>query len=198
MEKVYKVMSQMSLSVKNWSRVYRIRKQSCFVLNISPPQVVFSPRPLGVCSIRMGIFLALTNTFLFHIQVHNLYIQAIIFPFSAYILQISVGYCHGPAFLSFRHPANTSLLAAQKSIHFRALTVFFSKLPSVCQESFAVLWWKQYAGADGQTGTERLHRRMMRTRDPIPGGIGGQAGCVSRQPGLLVGDPANGMEVETR
>ena len=165
MEKVYKVMSQMSLSVKNWSLVYRIRKQSCFVLNISPPQVVFSPRPLGVCSIRMGIFLALTNTFLFHIQVHNLYIQAIIFPFSAYILQISVGYCHGPAFLSFRHPANTSLLA------------------SVCPESFAVLWWKQYAGADGQTGTERLHRRMMRTRDPIPGGIGGQAGCVSRRPG---------------
>ena len=32
---------------------------------------------------------------------------------------------------------------------------------------------------------------------PIPGGIQGQAGCVSGQPGLVVGDPALSREVET-
>lgn len=40
-EKVYQVMSSMSLSVKNCSLVYRNRKQPYFVLNISPPQTVF-------------------------------------------------------------------------------------------------------------------------------------------------------------
>jgi len=33
---------------------------------------------------------------------------------------------------------------------------------------------------------------------PIPGGIQGQAGCGSGQPGLMVGDPAHGRGVETR
>ena len=33
---------------------------------------------------------------------------------------------------------------------------------------------------------------------PIPGGIQGQAGCGSGQPGLVVGDPAHSKEVETR
>ena len=33
---------------------------------------------------------------------------------------------------------------------------------------------------------------------PIPGGIQGQAGCGSGQPGLAVGDPAHSREVETR
>ena len=33
---------------------------------------------------------------------------------------------------------------------------------------------------------------------PIPGGIQGQAGCGSGQPGLLVGDPAHSRGVETR
>ena len=33
---------------------------------------------------------------------------------------------------------------------------------------------------------------------PIPGGIQGQAGCGSGQPGLVVGDPAHSREVETR
>jgi len=33
---------------------------------------------------------------------------------------------------------------------------------------------------------------------PIPGGIQGQAGCGSGQPGLVVGDPAHSMGVETR
>jgi len=32
---------------------------------------------------------------------------------------------------------------------------------------------------------------------PIPGGIQGQAGCGSGQPGLLVGNPAHSREVET-
>jgi len=32
---------------------------------------------------------------------------------------------------------------------------------------------------------------------PIPGGIQGQAGCGSGQPGLLVGDPAHSRGVET-
>ena len=32
----------------------------------------------------------------------------------------------------------------------------------------------------------------------IPGGIQGQAGCVSGQPGLVVGDPAHSTGVETR
>ena len=33
---------------------------------------------------------------------------------------------------------------------------------------------------------------------PIPGGIQGQAGCDSGQPGLVVGNPAHSREVETR
>jgi len=33
---------------------------------------------------------------------------------------------------------------------------------------------------------------------PIPGGIQGQAGCGSGQPGLVVGDPAHSRGVETR
>ena len=32
---------------------------------------------------------------------------------------------------------------------------------------------------------------------PIPGGIQGQAGCDSGQPGLVIGDPAHGRGVET-
>ena len=32
---------------------------------------------------------------------------------------------------------------------------------------------------------------------PIPGGIQGQAGCGSEQPGLVVGDPAHSRGVET-
>ena len=33
---------------------------------------------------------------------------------------------------------------------------------------------------------------------PIPGGIQGQAGCGSGQPGLVVGDPAHSKGVKTR
>ena len=33
---------------------------------------------------------------------------------------------------------------------------------------------------------------------PIPGGIQGQAGCGSGQPGPVVGDPAHSRGVETR
>ena len=33
---------------------------------------------------------------------------------------------------------------------------------------------------------------------PIPGGIQGQAGCGSGQPGLMVGSPAHSRGVETR
>jgi len=33
---------------------------------------------------------------------------------------------------------------------------------------------------------------------PIPGGIQGQAGCGSGQPGLVVGDPAHSRVAETR
>ena len=33
---------------------------------------------------------------------------------------------------------------------------------------------------------------------PIPGGIQGQAGCGSGQPGVAVGNPAHSREVETR
>ena len=33
---------------------------------------------------------------------------------------------------------------------------------------------------------------------PIPGGIRGQAGCGSGQPGVVVGDPAHSRGVETR
>ena len=31
---------------------------------------------------------------------------------------------------------------------------------------------------------------------PIPGGVQGQAGCGSGQPGLMVGDPAHSREVK--
>ena len=34
--------------------------------------------------------------------------------------------------------------------------------------------------------------------NPIPGGIEGQAGCCSGQPGLVVGDPAHSRGIETR
>ena len=33
---------------------------------------------------------------------------------------------------------------------------------------------------------------------PIPGGIQGQVGCGSGQPGVVVGDPAQSKGVETR
>jgi len=33
---------------------------------------------------------------------------------------------------------------------------------------------------------------------PVPGGIPGQAGCGSGQPGLVVGNPAHGRGVEIR
>ena len=33
---------------------------------------------------------------------------------------------------------------------------------------------------------------------PIPGGIQGEAGCGSGQPGLVVGDPAHSRGVETQ
>ena len=33
---------------------------------------------------------------------------------------------------------------------------------------------------------------------PIPGGIQGQAGCGSGQPGLVFGDPAHSRGIETR
>jgi len=46
-EKVYRVMSSVSLSVKNCSLVYRNRKQLYFVINISPPEMVFLPLSLG-------------------------------------------------------------------------------------------------------------------------------------------------------
>ena len=35
-------------------------------------------------------------------------------------------------------------------------------------------------------------------KEAFPGGIQGQAGCGSGQPGLLVGDPAHSRGVETR
>ena len=42
--------------------------------------------------------------------------------------------------------------------------------------------------------------RMNFSCCPIPGGIQGQAGCGSRQPGLLVGDPAHnrGLKLDDR
>ena len=33
---------------------------------------------------------------------------------------------------------------------------------------------------------------------PVPGGVHGQAGCGSRQPGLVVDDPAHSGGIETR
>jgi len=47
-------------------------------------------------------------------------------------------------------------------------------------------WWRTEQVAQGGCGC------------PIPGGIQGQAGCGSGQPGLLVGDPAHSRGVETR
>jgi len=46
-------------------------------------------------------------------------------------------------------------------------------------------WWLTEQVAQGGCGC------------PIPGGIQGQAGCGSGQPGLLVGDPAHSRGVET-
>jgi len=47
-------------------------------------------------------------------------------------------------------------------------------------------WWRTEQVAQGGCGC------------PIPGGIRGQAGCGSGQPGLVVGDPAHSRGVETR
>ena len=46
----------------------------------------------------------------------------------------------------------------------------------------------------------RVKQRKVAQGDcgwPIPGGIQGQAGCGSGQPGLVVDDPAHGRELET-
>ena len=47
-------------------------------------------------------------------------------------------------------------------------------------------WWRTEQVAQGGCGC------------PIPGGIQGQAGCGSGQPGLLVGDPAHSRGVGTQ
>jgi len=46
------------------------------------------------------------------------------------------------------------------------------------------------------THWNRLPRKVVDA--PIPGGIEGQAGCGSGQPGLVVGDPAHVRDVEAR
>jgi len=51
--------------------------------------------------------------------------------------------------------------------------------------------YNTYIGALEQVAREGCGR-------PIPGGIQGQAGCGSGQPGLVVGDPAHSRGVETR
>jgi len=43
-----------------------------------------------------------------------------------------------------------------------------------------------------------FHLLVGEKGDHFPGGIQGQAGCGSGQPGLLVGDPAHSRGVETR
>jgi len=51
------------------------------------------------------------------------------------------------------------------------------------------------------TGTMPIHLvedvDQLGCGHPIPGGIQGQAGCGSGQPGLVVGDPAHSRGVET-
>ena len=45
--------------------------------------------------------------------------------------------------------------------------------------------------------TQALEQLVQRGRGcPLPGGIQGQAGCGSGQPGLLVGDPAHSRGLE--
>ena len=49
-----------------------------------------------------------------------------------------------------------------------------------------------------ESGEELEHVAQGGCGCPLPGGIQGQAGYVSGQPGLLVGDPAHSRGVETR
>ena len=44
--------------------------------------------------------------------------------------------------------------------------------------------------------TLKVRHGVFRALHPIPGGIQGQAGCGSGQPGLLVGDPAHSRGLE--
>jgi len=47
--------------------------------------------------------------------------------------------------------------------------------------------------------TQRVVTHWIRLpKEAFPGGIQGQAGCGSGQPGLVVGDPAHSRGVETR
>lgn len=105
--KVYQVMSSMSLSVKNCSLVYRNRKQPYFVLNISPPQMVFLPLSLGCLRHSDGDFPGSElYIFISHSDPQFLY-PGNNFPF---VHLYSSNICRPlsySSFLSFRQPANT-------------------------------------------------------------------------------------------
>ena len=55
---------------------------------------------------------------------------------------------------------------------------------------------RKFFHTEGGDTLEQVAQRGCRC--PIPGGIQGQAGCGSGQPGLLVGNPAHSRGVETR
>jgi len=51
-------------------------------------------------------------------------------------------------------------------------------------------------GEEGKLQSLSHKNKQVKTYCPIPGGIQGQAGCGSGQPGLLVGDPAHSRGLE--
>jgi len=95
--------------------------------------------------------------------------------------------------------------------HFSRETIWMRKVINLLQQhaqSFRQPWsteeWFCRLGAgDGLALTLTVTQRVVTHNQegcgcPIPGGIQGQAGCGSGQPGLVVGDPAHSRGVETR
>jgi len=70
-------------------------------------------------------------------------------------------------------------------------------IPTPLMEEDALQWEFQIL-AQQHTALQECTDAQGGCGCPIPGGIQGQAGCGSGQPGLLVGDPARSRGVETR
>jgi len=63
------------------------------------------------------------------------------------------------------------------------------------------IWWDESHDWNTLIEDYRLFRQQVAQGSfgcPIAGGFQGQAGCGSRQPGLMVGNPAHSRGVETR
>ena len=64
------------------------------------------------------------------------------------------------------------------------------------QGRFRLDIWRKFFHTEGGDTLKQIARRGCGC--PIPGGIQGQAGCSSRQAGLVVGNPARGRGGETQ